>query len=704
MEGIQEFNVIPTATPPNPATPSAAVVNVVTKSGTNTLHGSAFGLFQNSALNKNDYFTLQGCAQSGISASNCPKPLFHRYHFGGSFGGPIMKDKFFFFGAFEQKREPGSITVDPTAFNELSLFNLAAPVKTLPFPYVDHLLTVKVDYHINDRQNMFFRYGRERWVNPNDQLGNPFTTDLSQSNADTNQFHDFVVQHNYSFSPTKVNSLNLHYGYFVNAISASAGRTFSLPVAGGGTVTNPEICFNPSPGCGNGSPEIGQNVNVPQQTIIGKYQVRDDFSWVHGRHTMRIGFNGMYLYQLGGFFFFGANGYQVTFWDDPSVILSHPAQYPQGFATPGAVQEILFNGGSGSTAQVPKPWAIGLYYQDDYKVTEHLTLNLGMRWDANPRFLPQQLGDTPTTTNRTIGVLQQTAAAPSTAADAAGVARALGIIGDPSLLSKNTASWKEFQPRVGFAWDPTGSGKYVIRGGYGIARDQVFQNLTLFALQQSQPTIYQTIIDQKSTAGPLAAGGCVGQLCSFQFGLTPLPAPAPGITSLATGAFGRINDPHMTDPWAQQASIGFGWQLTNSSALQVDYYHVLGTHEPRVLNINPTIDCGAAITAACPRGVDTRFFDPAFVAAGLGAGRLEQINMIGTNNRSRFDSLNFQLKKRMSRRFQGQVSTCLSAPPIPGEASLPLPIVEIARPLRPSNSSPPASLVPRCLTNVIAWC
>jgi hypothetical protein len=660
MEGIQEFNVQTDHYTAESGRTVGGVVNVVSKSGTNSLHGTAFGLFQNSALNKNDFFTLQTCRDSGISASDCRKPLFHRYHFGGSIGGPIKKDKLFFFGAYEHKREPGSIAVDPTSFSELSLFPLAQPITTLPFPYKDHLLTVKVDYHVSDKQNMFFRYARERWINPNDQLGNPFVADLSQSNSDTNQFHDFVIQDNYVFSSTKVNSLNLHYGYFANTILGSPGRTFTLPVAGGGTVTNPEVCFNPSPGCGGGSPEIGQNVNVPQETLIGKYQLRDDFSWVHGRHSMKVGFNGMYLYQFGGFFFFGANGYQVTFWDDPSVILGHPAQYPQGFATPGAVQEILFNGGSGSTNQNPKPWAIGLYYQDDFKVTPRLTLNLGIRWDANPRFLPQQLGDSATTTNRTIDVLQQVAAAPSNSVDAAGIDRALGIVSNTDLLRKNTASWKEFQPRVGFAWDPTGSGKFVIRGGYGIARDQVFQNLTLFALQQSQPTIYQTIIDQKSTAGPLAPGGCVGQLCSFAFGVTPLPAPAPGITDIAFGAFGRINDPRITDPWAQQFSGGFSWQFSNQASFQVDYYHVLGTHEPRVLNINPTIGCGAAITAACPRGADTRFFDPAFVAAGLGAGRLEQTNMIGTNNRSRFDSLNFQIKKQMSRRFQGQASYVLS--------------------------------------------
>src|SRR5271157_1898892 len=95
MEGIQEFNVITDHYTAEAGHSVAAVVNVISKSGTNTLHGSLFGLFQNSALNKNDYFTLQGCADK----SDCPKPLMHKYHLGGSVGGPVIKDKLFFFGA-----------------------------------------------------------------------------------------------------------------------------------------------------------------------------------------------------------------------------------------------------------------------------------------------------------------------------------------------------------------------------------------------------------------------------------------------------------------------------------------------------------------------------------------------------------------------------------------------------------------------------
>jgi hypothetical protein len=700
MEGIQEFQVATDRYTAESGRAATAIVNVISKSGTNQIHGSLFGLFQVSTLNKNDFL---------LEKAGSPKPVFHKYQFGGSIGAPIIKDKLFIFGAYENKRQPGGIAASPPDFAQLQLFTpLASPVSTLPAAYIDHLLTVKLDWAISNKQHFFARYGRERWVNPNDQLGAPgsfFATDASGGNSTINQFHSLVLSHNYVFSPTKTNTFAVQFQDFVNAILAAPGSTFTLPVFGGTTVTNPEICFGAALGCGSGpgEPEIGQNVNVPQQTLIRKYQFRDDFTWVHGKHNLKFGGNEIYLAKLGGFFFFGANGYQVTFWDDINCILNRPGapascagQYPMGFATPGAVRELSFNGGSGNTTQ-PPAHELAFYVQDDYRITPNLTLNLGLRWDANPNFLPQQLGSSATTTNRTISILQQVAAVASPPANAVdGVNRARSIVGNTGDLTKRTADFKEFQPRVGFAWDPIGTGKWVIRGGYGIARDQVFQNLTLFSLQQSQPTIYQTIIDLVAAGRPGACSTPGGtpqtNLCLFHFPfpgaaiMDPLPAPAPGITSLAVGAFGRINDPRITDPWSQQASIGTTWQFSPDFAFSADYYHVLGTHESRVQNINPVLAslCQALLSPPAPpntpaypggnpldprcipaRGGSTRFFDAAFVAAGLQlpadtTGRLEQINMIGTTNRSLYDGINLQLRKRMSHHFMFQVSDVIS--------------------------------------------
>ena len=182
-------------------------------------------------------------------------------------------------------------------------------------------------------------------------------------------------------------------------------------------------------------------------------------------------------------------------------------------------------------------------------MTRNLTLNLGLRWDANIGNLPDQ------TNNRTIQILQQLNH-PLTNA----------ITGDPEKLSRTTPSWTEFQPRVGFAWDPTGAGKTVIRGGYGIFYDQLFQNLTLFSLTQTNPVLYQTILNlTNSDIG-------VGQLPTFRFGIDPLPSAPPGFSfsNLAVGGFGRINDPDSSEPYVQKFSLGFETQVDENMTFSSD--------------------------------------------------------------------------------------------------------------------------------------
>jgi hypothetical protein len=126
----------------------------------------------------------------------------------------------------------------------------------------------------------------------------------------------------------------------------------------------------------------------------------------------------------------------------------------------------------------------------------------------------------------------------------------------------------------------------VICGGYGIFYDQLFQNLTLFSLTQTNPVLYQTILNlTNSDVG-------VGQLPTFRFGIDPLPQPPPdfSIADLAVGGFERLNDPDASEPYVQKFSIGFETQLSDEMTLSSDYVHTLGLNEPRVQVINPRIE------------------------------------------------------------------------------------------------------------------
>ncbi len=602
-ESIQEFQVLQHRWTAESGRSVGGVVNVVSKSGSNSLHGSGFFNYRNQSLRAKDFFEKQ---------TTDPKPDYNREEFGGSVGGRIVKDKLFFFGAIERFRERQNLLVNPALLPQIAAIPGVTASSTIPLPYNDTLLTVKIDHHLSEKQTMFYRYSFQKNDSPNDQFDGSQPADLTGGNTDNNKLHSFVVSDTYTFSPKTVNQFTFQFQDFENDIL--------------GITDKPNLLFP--------SVQTGANVNVPQQTKERKFQFRDDISVLHGKHSLKFGVNYIHT-LLTGFFFFGANGYQITFFDDPLVIKNNTnGKYPNGFATPGAVNEITFNTGAGDTSQPPFH-QLALYFQDDYRVTPRLTLNLGLRWDANIKMLVDQ------TNNRTmkiLGVLNN------------GLARAL--TGDPSLLARTTTSYREFQPRLGFAWDVKGTGQTVIRGGYGIFYDQIFQNLTLFAKQQANPTIYQTVLDLvNSSVG-------VGQLATFKFGVDPLPAPAViNNTNLEVGGFGRINDPRLKDPYVQKWSLGVESKLGRNYVLSSDYVHTLGLHENRVVNINPRIAqiCNSAwpgsnpASPLCVRGSSTRFFDPAFVAAGLGAGRLEQTNMFTSNNRSLYDSWVTTLRRRTRR-------------------------------------------------------
>ena len=614
-EGIQEFQVLEHRWTAESGRSVGGVVNVVSKSGTNDLHGSGFFNFRNQSLRAKDFFEKE---------TTDPKPKYNREEFGGSVGGPIAKDRMFFFTAFERFRERQNLLVNPALLPEIAAIPGVTASPTIPLPYNDTLLTVKVDHHYNSKQALLYRFAYQKNDSPNDQFDPGTPSDLTGGNLNNNRLYSILGSHTYTFSPSRLNVFSFHYQDFKNAIL--------------GVTTNPNIVFP--------SVQTGANVNVPQETIERKFQFRDDLSFLEGKHAMKFGVNYIRT-ELQGFFFFGANGYQIFFFDNPLAIKNNlhtpncptvtvnQGCYPQGFATPGAVREITFNTGSGDTGQPPFH-QLALYFQDDYRLTPRLTLNLGVRWDANIKMLIDQ------TNNRTIkllGLLNN--------------GRARAITGDAEQLKNTTTSYKEFQPRVGFAWDVRGSGQTVIRGGYGIFYDQIFQNLILFAKQQANDTIYQTVLDQVNDS----VG--VGQLAGFRFGVDPLPSPSASFspTNLEFGGFGRINDPLLKDPYVQKWSLGVETKLGRNYVLSSDFVHTLGLHENRVVNINPRIGniCNSAFPGSnpasplCVRGRNTRFFDKAFVDAGLGAGRLEQINMFTSTNRSRYDSWVTTLRRRTHR-------------------------------------------------------
>ena len=603
-ESIQEFQVLQHRWTAESGRAVGGVVNVLTKSGTNALRGSGFMTYRDQDLAAEDFFQARGAA----------KPTFERWEYGGSIGGPIMRDKMFFFGALERFDEPKGVTpVRADAFAQLQFVPGAQPVSEIPTPYDDTLLTAKLDHRLTPNQSMFYRFSMQKNSSDNDQVANPALTELSGGSTNTNDIFGFVANHTLNIGSNRLNQFAFHFQDFKNEIL--------------GVSEDPIMIFVQATGF-----RTGPAPNTPQATTSQKWQFRNDFSLHRGDHALKMGGNYIYT-KLGGYFYFGAFGYQLTWFDDPQVIATNTARYPQGFATPGAVRQLDYFAGEASHDQ--NFHQLAFYAQDDWRVTNKLTLNLGLRWDANIGLLTDQ------TNNRTLEILSQL-----------DDPLARELTQDPDQLSKGTPSWKEFQPRIGFAYDPAGDGRSVIRGGYGLFYDQIFQNLTIFSLSQSGPELYSQILNLvNSDVG-------VGQNPNFRYGVDPLPPPpAFDFSQLPRGSFGRINDPNMSDPYVHKVSVGYQRTFQDNWTFSTDYVHTQGNDEGRVQVINPQIRrvCDPTFPGStptdprCVAGATTRYFDAAFVRAGLGANRLAQINMIGTTNESKFDSWTTTVRGRTGR-------------------------------------------------------
>ena len=598
LEAIEEFNISTQRFSAANGRSEGAAVNVITKSGTNNFHGSVFFQDRDQAFDTLNYFEQTAHGGTGNKAP------FSRQQFGGSIGGPVKKDKTFLFFAIERSREQTSINVNGTAYtNDLALAAVAGlpvtpqPTQTIPTPYYDWRYNGRIDHHINDKNTFSASYTNQNNRGLNDQNGS--TSDLSQNNFTTNQLIIANATLNTIFTPTVVNSVTFGYQYWNNLISTSNYVT---------NLTFPDLV-------------VGTNGSVPQNTFQKKWQFKDDIAFTRGRHSLKTGVDFLWEPVLGGFFLTDATPV-ISFFDDPTTILSNATKYPQGFATPGAVQSIT-QATTGNSFYAEHNKMLGLYFQDDWKVTRRLTLNLGLRWDKD------------------MGLNGGSVQAQSRAY------LELKAIGSPYAGALPKDENRDFSPRFGVAYDLTGSGKHIIRAGYGLYYGQIFQNIPLFMEQQANSSLFTTVA--YTSSGPGSSSASVlpgGQLLSaFRFGVDPIPPQAPGAAQLPTGATGQMMDPHYRNPYSEQWNAGYSWQVTHNSVIEAEYVHELGLHESKTIVINPTI-------------AGVRWTTAPFQAAGLPVlGGIRDYMSIG---RSRYDGMNISYRRRLANNISVNASYVLS--------------------------------------------
>lgn len=598
LEAIQEFVISTARFSAVNGRSEGAAVNVVTKSGGNEFHGSLFGFLRDRKLNASE-----------VSPSNTSlksKPPFNRKQWGGSIGGPLYFPRFgeggkgyfgdhktYFFFALERQNEATTIPVASDAFAELQLVQSlgASPAAFLPTPYKDWRVNARIDHTFNSKHNAFVSYSDQKNLGLNDQA--TARVDLTQGNFTKNRLILGNFTLNSTLSNTVVNAFTAGYQYWNNLIdSEKKTTTFTFPTGIG----------------------FGTNVNVPQQSYQVKYQFRDDLSINRGNHTFRTGVDYLWEPKLGGFFEFNPT-LEIDFVSLPSAIV----KLPQGFSTPGLV--------GGMTATAGNPYfdlpggakMLGLYFQDDWKITHNLSLNLGVRWDKDINLIGTQAQEK----SRTYLAL-----------------KAINNVAARS-LPKDTN--KDFSPRVGFAWDLRGNGRHMLRGGYGLYYGQTFLNIPLFMIQQINPTIFVSVFSIAS--GDVVPGTGI-LLSNWRFGIDPLPISPPPPTQLPANSTGRIMDPDYENPLTQQWNLGYAWQFNSYSVLEVEFTHILGLHESKTININPT---RAMFLDAGGNEITTRPLSAAFAAAGQPV--LGRIDLEASVGRSRYDGLNVSYRRRLHNRL-----------------------------------------------------
>ena len=535
---------------------AGAVINIVTKSGSNQFHGTAGEYLRNDALDARNFF----------NPAPFPKTAFHNNQFGGSLGGPIVKDKTFFFGDYEGQRELGGlsttncvptpaqitaasagITVNPVISALLARHPWPAPnlqpISSCPnastttafFNSVNSLIA-KIDQNFNERNLLTGRYyyGTSNQSFP---LGLGGTGDLPGFNTVTpTTIHLVSISYLTTLSPEKVNEVRFGYNRFHENFlpedSTFNPSTIGLDTGvGAADYGLPKITVAPYT-------TIGATGSVPRGRTDQNWQLIDDFSWKINRHEMKLGYEFRQT-SVSQFFDEGFRG---------SLSFSSLANFLQGIPSSGSIS-------AGNTNRNTFQPSYAGYFQDSFRWTNRFTLNYGLRWDY-------------------YGVITEQNGLFSNFDPVNG----LRMVGSPTLPRLYNPDYKDFAPRFSLAYDVTGKGKTVIRAGWGIFYDVFSQDFFLghVPYNASNPgPAYNAI-------GPdplLSNGAFTSQIVSGQ----------PVFTSFggSPNLFGA--DTHMRTPYMENYNFNLQQQLSNNVVLQLGYVGSEGHRLFRFRDINQPI-------------------------------------------------------------------------------------------------------------------
>ena len=582
-DAIQEFKILTHAFAAEYGRNAGSVVNVVTKSGSNTLSGAVWEFNRDDALNARNYF----------APATQAKPELKQNQFGGAFGGPLLRNRLFGFGFYEGYRNDSGTTTNVVVFSDaqrrgdLSGGPVARdPLTGLPFPgniipsnrispaaakLLNDFVPLpnssgnryivsptisdrrdqfggRLDFQMGSRQSMLVRYMRSA----TDRATPKIIAPVDQRALATLQ--DGLVSHNFVISSRVINQAR----FSVNRITANPAVTSGLNPRDYGinfANTNPIAAGLPSIAVtgyfGGGNAALGDAQQPFVDRVNHVWQFADDLTWIAGRHSMKFGADVR------------REAMRIAFINRPNGDLSF-----SGGITGNAAADFLLGLPALARATTQQAiqdgygWLFAGYAQDEFRITPQFTLNLGVRYELPTPFIDKNDAITGFVTG---AQSQKYPAAP----------RGLVYPGDPGIgrgivpTDKNNVA-----PRVAMAWDPAGDGRTSIRAAFGIFYDALAGQGDFFQSGVLSPPF--TPLIELNTPAPITIADPLAAVAG-----PPNPFPA-NLTIIGWGD-------DFKSPYAQHFNAGVQRQLLGRIGAEVAYVGSRGHNLPIFMEVNPGV-------------------------------------------------------------------------------------------------------------------